>query len=99
MTIDHIEPPRSTAPANLSRRRKRYPCHTVDPDLFFAEMPADVEKAKELCRACPVRITCLATAMRRAEPWGVWGGELLSHGQIRPSKRGRGRPRKQPTAA
>jgi WhiB family redox-sensing transcriptional regulator len=99
MTIGHIEPPTPAVPANLSRRRQRYPCNTVDPDLFFAEMPADVEEAKKLCRGCPVRLPCLATAMRRAEPWGVWGGELLTHGQIRPYKRGRGRPRKQATAA
>jgi WhiB family redox-sensing transcriptional regulator len=80
------------------RQRKRYPCHTEDPDLWFAERPADVERAKQLCRECPVRLRCLNLAVRRAEPWGVWGGELLDHGRILPFKRGRGRPRKQAAA-
>ena len=30
------------------------PCWTEDPDLFFAESPADVEAAKALCRSCPL---------------------------------------------
>jgi WhiB family transcriptional regulator, redox-sensing transcriptional regulator len=99
VTIDPDNPSPSARPAGTARRQVRYPCHTVDPDLFFAEMPADVEVAKTLCRTCPVRLGCLAAALRRAEPWGVWGGELLIDGQIRPSKRGRGRPRKLPAAA
>ena len=28
------------------------PCHLVDPDLFFAESPVDVERAKALCIDC-----------------------------------------------
>ena len=92
MTIGHDEPPASTVRGAVSCRSQRYPCQTVDPDLWFAEMPADVEEAKNLCRECPVRLSCLATALHRAEPWGVWGGELLTHGQIQPHKRGRGRP-------
>ena len=31
------------------------PCRQVDPELFFAEVPADVEEAKALCRDCPIR--------------------------------------------
>ncbi len=31
------------------------PCRSNDPELFFAESPADVELAKALCRTCPVR--------------------------------------------
>ena len=69
------------------------PCRT-DPELFFAESPADVELAKALCADCPVRKSCLAGALERREPWGVWGGELFVRGEIVARKRPRGRPRK-----
>lgn len=69
------------------------PC-AEDPELFFAEAPADVEAAKALCQGCRARITCLEGALERREPWGVWGGELLLRGTVVPRKRPRGRPRK-----
>jgi WhiB family redox-sensing transcriptional regulator len=68
------------------------PC-TEDPELFFAESPQDVEQAKAMCRGCKARLACLAGALERGEPWGVWGGELLMGGAIVPGKRARGRPR------
>ena len=74
------------------------PC-TEDPELFFAESPADVEQAKAMCRDCRARIACLTGALERREPWGVWGGELLMRGAIVPRKRPRGRPRKTEVAA
>ena len=74
------------------------PC-TDDPELFFAESPDDVERAKALCRECPARAACLAAALKRREPWGVWGGELFLRGTIVPRKRLRGRPRKKDVAA
>ncbi|MGH3251973.1 MAG: WhiB family transcriptional regulator [Trebonia sp.] len=70
------------------------PC-TNDPELFFAEAPADVEAAKALCQGCRIRVACLEGALERREPWGVWGGELLLRGTIVPRKRPRGRPRKE----
>lgn len=70
------------------------PCRSYDPDLFFAERPADVEYAKALCTGCPVRTDCLAGALARQEPWGVWGGELFIQGAVVARKRPRGRPRK-----
>ena len=73
------------------------PC-TEDPELFFAEAPADVEAAKALCRGCRARTSCLEGALERREPWGVWGGELLLRGTIVPRKRPRGRPRKEDAA-
>lgn len=72
------------------------PCHLVDPEVFFAEQPADVEYAKSLCRVCPVQEACLAAALDRREPWGVWGGQLLVQGEVVARKRPRGRPRKNP---
>ncbi len=74
------------------------PC-SGDPDLFFAESPDDVELAKSLCRGCPARLVCLAGAVERREPWGVWGGELFLRGEVVPRKRARGRPRKSEVAA
>jgi len=46
-----------------------------------------------------VRAACLAEAIERAEPWGVWGGQLFLRGVIVPTKRARGRPRKTSMAA
>jgi WhiB family redox-sensing transcriptional regulator len=74
------------------------PCWTVDPDLFFAESPADVERAKALCIGCPIQAACLETALANGEPWGVWGGQLLHKGVVVPRKRPRGRPPKAATA-
>lgn len=73
------------------------PCRQ-DPELWFAQSPANVELAKQLCRNCPVQTQCLAGAMDRAEPWGVWGGELFISGVVVACKRPRGRPRKSDTA-
>ena len=70
------------------------PCHVEDPDLWFAESPVDLERAKALCADCPIRRQCLAAALQREEPWGVWGGEILERGAIVARKRPRGRPRK-----
>lgn len=75
------------------------PCRSYDPELFFAESPVDVEYAKSLCQTCPVRATCLAGAVARHEPWGVWGGEVFVAGVVVERKRPRGRPRKTEVAA
>jgi WhiB family redox-sensing transcriptional regulator len=70
------------------------PCREYDAELWFAESTADVELAKSLCAECPLRAGCLAGAIERQEPWGVWGGEVFVGGVVVPRKRGRGRPRK-----
>jgi len=74
------------------------PCHVGNPDLWFAESPVDLERAKALCTDCPIRRECLAAALDRGEPWGVWGGEILERGTIVARKRPRGRPRKDAAA-
>ena len=76
----------------------RLPCGT-EPELFFAEHPRDIQRAKALCGRCPVRAACLAGALKRGEPWGVWGGELFLRGAVIAEKRPRGRPRKAGVAA
>lgn len=75
------------------------PCRRHPADLWFAELPHEVERAKELCGGCPIRAGCLAEALRRSEPWGVWGGQLVLQGRVVPRKRPRGRPRKDEVAA
>lgn len=56
-------------------------CRTVSPEVFFhpegergpARHRRD-ERAKELCRQCPVLHQCREHALRVREPYGVWGG-------------------------
>ena len=88
-----------SSPVGTSPSDDQLPCHRENPELFFAESPADVETAKALCLGCPVRTECLAGALDRREPWGVWGGELFLQGVVIPRKRPRGRPRKNEVAA
>jgi WhiB family transcriptional regulator, redox-sensing transcriptional regulator len=77
-----------------ARAEATLPCRSGDADLWFAESPAELERAKELCSSCPVRAACLAGALEREEPWGVWGGEIFLRGVVVPRKRPRGRPSK-----
>lgn len=65
-------------------------------ELFFSEEIPEIIKAKQICRFCEAREACLAGAVARGEPWGVWGGELFMNGKIIPKKRPRGRPPKDP---
>jgi WhiB family redox-sensing transcriptional regulator len=68
-------------------------------ELFFSEQIDDINTAKTLCQECPIMQPCLAGAIDRSEPWGVWGGELFWNGKILPYKRKRGRPPKVRPAA
>ena len=70
------------------------PCQVCDADLWFSERRVDRERAKAMCAGCPIRRECLAAALQRHEPWGVWGGEIIERGAIAAGKRSRGRPRK-----
>lgn len=69
------------------------PCHSADPEIFFNESPSYVALAKSLCTSCPMRDACLAGALSRKEPCGVWGGELFVEGAPVAAKRTVGRPR------
>jgi WhiB family redox-sensing transcriptional regulator len=70
------------------------PCHSADPELFFSESQEVIAQAKTLCGGCPMKNKCLTGALSRAEPAGVWGGELFDNGQIIQAKRMPGRPAK-----
>ncbi len=85
-------------PGSGSTDGRELPCRVEDPDLWFAERPADLETAKSFCADCPVRNACLTGALDRREPWGVWGGEIFEHGVVIARKRPRGRPRKEVAA-
>jgi WhiB family redox-sensing transcriptional regulator len=87
-------PRRPRKPLSPAPERRPLPCRVEDPELWFAESPAQLELAKVLCTDCPMRAACLAGALDRAEPWGVWGGEIFDRGVVIARKRPRGRPRK-----
>jgi WhiB family transcriptional regulator, redox-sensing transcriptional regulator len=56
-------------------------CRDVDSDVFFhpdAERgharAARIERAKAICRTCPVLVQCRHHALTTEEPFGIWGG-------------------------
>ena len=67
--------------------------------LFFSEDPYDMARAKAICAQCVARPQCLEGAVARAEPCGVWGGEIFVDGLPVAAKRGRGRPPRVPRPA
>lgn len=90
---------RDEARPRAQRLEATRPCQENDAELWFAESASQVEQAKSLCMQCPFQASCLASALERSEPWGVWGGQIFHDGAIVATKRGRGRPRKEPVAA
>jgi WhiB family transcriptional regulator, redox-sensing transcriptional regulator len=99
---DSTLPPRNPRIAErngaVARDQLALPCQEQDPDLWFADDPADLELAKTLCADCPARLACLVGAIDRQEPFGVWGGQIFDRGCVVTFKRRRGRPRKDSTA-
>jgi len=54
-------------------------CRDTDPELFFPignAGPAlrQLERAKQVCAGCQVRIPCLEWALATGQDAGVWGG-------------------------
>ena len=50
-------------------------CTTEDSRLFFTEHQGErPDKAKAICRRCPVTTECLEHALSQREYHGVWGG-------------------------
>lgn len=64
--------------------------------FFFSEDLYEIARAKAICAKCTQQEVCLQAALENREPWGVWGGELISNGHIVLNKRKRGRPPRQP---
>lgn len=98
VTVDYGSPA-SLASAGADPLEDLLPCRRQDPELWFAESPTDLELAKSYCADCPLRDACLAGALERREPWGVWGGQIFERGVVVARKRPRGRPRKSEVAA
>jgi hypothetical protein len=65
---------------------------TTQPDLFFApdsfedepaaSHAARVTAAREICAPCPVRLACLAYALKTAPGGGVWAGLDADAGEL-----------------
>jgi WhiB family redox-sensing transcriptional regulator len=55
-------------------------CRGRDPELFFpdnattAAARAQIAAAKQVCRRCPVTLTCLTWALACGQQAGIWGG-------------------------
>ena len=64
--------------------------------LFFSDDDHELARAKAICRPCGLKATCLAGAIEREEPYGIWGGMLVLDGVAVEVKRKRGRPPKHP---
>jgi WhiB family redox-sensing transcriptional regulator len=57
-------------------------CRGKDPNIFFIERFQRADAARAICKPCPVRQTCLDTAIEEGDMWAVRGG--LTAQQRRP---------------
>jgi WhiB family redox-sensing transcriptional regulator len=53
-------------------------CRSYDPEFFFpigktGRAIAEIQRAKAVCAACPVRAECLAFALETHQDYGIWG--------------------------
>jgi WhiB family redox-sensing transcriptional regulator len=72
ITISKVPLPRISSPGCAGKT-----------DLFFSRDREDIDAARFICRSCPGRTECLASAMARGEESGVWGGADLSTEPVR----------------
>ncbi len=49
-------------------------CRLHPPSTFFPSDGVGVDKARKICRDCPVTTTCLEYALEHRIDHGVWGG-------------------------
>ena len=49
-------------------------CRLHPPATFFPSDGVGVDKARKICRGCPVATTCLEYALENRIDHGVWGG-------------------------
>lgn len=76
--------------ASLIHRAR--PACAGQPELFFgpdifedepaAEHAARVDAARKVCASCPVRLACLAYALKTRPDNGVWGGHDADAGEL-----------------
>jgi WhiB family redox-sensing transcriptional regulator len=74
------------------------PCVAGPADLWFSDVPDEIDRARGACTMCPLRRECLTGALDRGETCGVWGGELFLGGLPVPNPKRNGRPRKDAAA-
>ena len=49
-------------------------CRLHPPSMFFPSDGVGVDRARKICRDCPVKGTCLEFALEQRIDHGVWGG-------------------------
>ena len=55
-------------------------CRELGTEVFYGSKDSapmslpEINRAKAICGACPVRDSCLAEALAAEEDWGIWGG-------------------------
>jgi len=54
-------------------------CRDTDPDLFFpigttGQALLQIDRAKQVCDECPVKVKCLEFALETNQDSGIWGG-------------------------
>ncbi len=81
MTIPYSPAQRSAVPVSADWRAYAA-CRRADPRLFFPAGTGEaalvqVERAKQVCAGCPVRIPCLDWALATGQEVGVWGGTAV----------------------
>lgn len=57
-----------------SRWRSEALCRGTDPEFFYPGRGEPVDPSRSVCRQCPVRVPCLASALANGEKFGTWGG-------------------------
>lgn len=77
--------------------RQQAACLDEDPEMFFpvgstGAALEQLERAKHICRGCPVIDTCLEWAIETNQDAGVWGG--LGEDERRSLRRSRQRKRR-----
>jgi Transcription factor WhiB/Papain family cysteine protease len=87
---------RTTTDAHIDRHARCADQRASLTHLFFSDDVIELARARAICSMCEVRQQCLARALERREPYGIWGGEMVIDGQAVADKRGRGRPPKRP---
>ena len=85
---------------------RAHPACAGQPELFFgpdvfseepaAEHAARTDAARKVCASCPVRLACLAYALKTRQGSGVWGGLDADAGELAYLARAAGQPAEVP---
>lgn len=71
-------------PRPLDLRGKQLPCTGIGGNAspWLSDQVRDLRVAAHACKSCPIRISCLNSAIENRERWGIWGGVLIYKGKI-----------------